>query len=156
MRKIFLVILVATLSFASTYSIKYKGITLGKIDTLRTLKDDYLKARVTNSIVKFMMRKDYFIFYSGQKPQSQKTKFKHDNKKIIFALKKAIKTRPLNEEFIIDDKRKIILKCDKQNCTFDYYSKGSHNAEGTIKFKNGEFYKLTEKKSSLEIVKDEK
>jgi hypothetical protein len=156
MRKIFLVILVATLSFASTYSIKYKGITLGKIDSLDTLKDDYLKAKVTNSIVKFMMRKDYFIFYSGQKPKSQKTKFKHDNKKIIFALKKAMQTRPLNEEFIIDNKRKIILKCDEQNCTFDYYSKGSHNAEGTIEFKNGEFYKLTEKKSSLEIVKDEK
>ena len=62
MKKIFLVILVATLSFASTYSIKYKGITLGKIDTLRTLKDDYFTARVTNSIVKFLMRKDYFIF----------------------------------------------------------------------------------------------
>ena len=156
MKKMFLAILVVTLSFASTYSIKYKGITLGKIDTLGTLKDDYLKARVTNPIVKFLMRKDYFIFYSGQKPQSQKTKFKYDNRKILFALKKAIKTRPLNEGFIIDDKRRIILKCDEQDCTFDYYSKGSHNAKGTIEFKSGEFYKLTEKKSSLEIVKDGK
>jgi hypothetical protein len=154
MRKFILILLLATISFASTYSIKYKGITLGRIDSLKTLKDDYLKARVTNSIVRFMMRKDYFIFYGDKKPESQKTKYKHDNKKIIFALKRAIKFRPSNEEFIIDDTRKIILKCIDNVCSFDYYSKGSHNAEGIIEFRDNKFYRLNEKKSSLEIIKD--
>jgi hypothetical protein len=156
MRKLLLLILIATLSFASTYSIKYKGITLGKIDSLETLKENYLKARVTNSIVKFMLRKDYYIFYSGKKPKNKSTKYKHDTKKIIYALKKAIENKPNNAEYIIDNKRKIILKCVNNHCSFEYIKSKRKNAIGTIEFKNEEFYKLTEKKSSLEIVKDEK
>jgi len=156
MKKIFLILFLVTLSFADTYSIKYKGITLGKIDSLETLKDDYLKARVTNSIVRFMMRKDFFVFYAAKKPDFPKTKYKKDNKKIIFALKSTIKSKPYDETFVIDDKRKINIKCHtKDLCTFDYFSGGEHSASGIIEFKDGKFYKLYEKKSSLEIVKDE-
>ncbi len=155
MKKLILILFLAILSFASTYSIKYKGITLGKIDSLDTLKDNYLKARVTNSIVKLLMRKDYYIFYDGKKPESKRTKFRQDNKKIIYALKRAIEAKPYDETLIIDDKRKISIKCHTENmCTFDYYSKGKHRASGQIEFKNGEFYRLTEKESSLDIIKD--
>jgi len=153
MKNLLILVFLATMSFASTYSIKYKGITLGKIDTLETLKDNYLKARVTNSIVRFMMRKDYFIFYDGEKPKSKKTKYKHDSKKILLALKTAMDEMPYHETIEIDKKRKIILKCQqKDSCTFDYFSNGSHNASGTIEFQDGKFYKLVEKKSSLVIV----
>ena len=156
MKKLLLVLFLATLSFASTYSIKYKGITLGKIDSLKTLKNNYLKARVTNSIVHFMMRKDFFVFYADKKPDFPKTKYKKDNKKIIFALKRTIEAKPYDETFVIDDTRKINIKCPKDDlCTFDYYSKGEHSASGVIEFKNGKFYKLYEKKTTLEIVKDE-
>ena len=157
MKSFFIIMILATLSFAQTYSIKYKGITLGKIDTLKTLQNDFLKARVTNSIVHFMMRKDFFVFYAGEKPNFSKTKYKKDNKKIIFALKRTIEAKPYDETFIIDDKRKINIKClQKDLCIFDYFSKGEHSASGIIEFKNDKFYRLYEKKSSLEIVKNEK
>ena len=157
MKKLFLILFLVTFLFSDIYDIKYKGITLGKIDSLSTLKDDYLKARVTNSIVKFIMRKDFFIFYAGKKPNFPKTKYKKDSKKIIYALKRTIEAKPYDETFIIDDKRKINIKCFQKNlCTFDYFSKGEHSASGIIEFKNGKFYKLYEKKSSLEIIKDEK
>jgi len=156
MKKLFLILALVVFSFADTYSIKYKGITLGKIDSLSTLKDNYLKARVTNSIVRFMMRKDFFVFYADKKPNFDRTKYKHDNKKIIFALKRAIESRPYDETYIIDKKRKINIKCASKNlCTFDYFSKGKHSASGIIEFKDDKFYKLYEKKSTLEIVKDE-
>jgi len=155
MKKLFLILFLVTFAFSDTYDIKYKGITLGKIDSLKTLKDDYLKARVTNSIVRFMMRKDFFVFYAGKKPDFPKTKYKKDNKKIIYALKRTIEAKPYDETFVIDDKRKINIKCHTQEiCTFDYFSKGEHSASGIIEFKDGKFYRLYEKKSSLEIIKD--
>ncbi len=154
MRKIIFFLLFSIFLSADTFSIKYKGIILGKIDTLDTLQNNYLKARVTNSLVKLFMRKDYFIFYDGKKPQSQKTKYRKDNKKILFALKQAIESKPKNTKFIIDKDRYITLKCYNNICSFNYYTHGNHNAMGKIEFQDGKFYKLTEEKSSLEIIKD--
>jgi len=146
---------IITVYAQSSYSIKYKGITLGKIDTLSTLKDNYLKARVTNGIVRLLLGKKYYVFYDGNQPKSEDTKFRSDNKKILFALKTAIKERPTNEKFIIDSKRYITLKCNQNLCKFDYYTSGKHKATGDIEFlQNGEFFRLKEKKSSLEIVKN--
>ncbi len=154
MKKFFIFVLFSTLLYADSYYIKYKGTTLGEIDTLSTLKNDYLKARVTNFIVKLLLRKKYYIFYDGKKPQSEDTKFRKDNKKIIFALKSAIAQKPKNKRFDIDKTRYITLKCKKNICKFDYFSSGQHNATGDIEFlPNGDFYRLKENKSSLEIVK---
>ena len=156
MKILFLLLSFSILIWANdSYAIKYKGITLGKIETLSTLKNNYLKARVTNPIVRLLLRKKYYIFYDGQKPQSENTKFRSDNKKIIFALKTAIAQKPRNKKFIIDSKRFITLQCQQNICKFDYYTSGNHKAEGNIEFlSDGRFYRLKEKKSSLEIVKN--
>ena len=139
---------------ADSYLIKYKGITLGKIENLSTLNQNYLKAKVTNSIVRFMMKKDFFVFYDSKKPNFSKTKYRKDNKKIIYALKEAIASKPSYEDVQIDEKRHITLSCKEKICKFDYYSDGHHNANGKIEFRNEKFYRLTEEKSSLEIVKE--
>ena len=138
--------------FGYSYDIKYRGITLGEIQTLSTLESGYLKAKVTNPIVKIMLGKKNFVFYDTNKPDISDTKYKRDSKKILFALKTAIEQKPSNEKFIIDTKRYIVLKCQNKVCSFDYYTSGKHNAEGKIEFdKDGKFVKLTEKKSSVVI-----
>ena len=141
--------------FADNYFIKYKGITLGKIDTLDTLNQNYLKAKVTNSIVRFMLGHDYYVFYDGSKPNIKDAKFRSDNKKILFALNEAIKSKPIHNNYIIDNKRNITLSCKSDKlCEFNYYSNKEHRAQGVITFdKNGKFEKLVEKKSTLVIVR---
>ncbi len=152
MKRFILFILMTLSLYASNYEIKYKGITLGKIESLDTLSQNYLKAKVSNPIVKMLLRKDYYVFYDGNKPDVKRAKFRKDNKKILFALKTAIELKPKNQNFIIDNKRNIVLKCQEENCTFDYFSSGKHNAHGIIEFdKNGEFSKLTETKSKVVI-----
>jgi len=136
----------------NSYDIKYKGIILGEIQTIKTVENGYLRAKVTNPIVRFLLGKKNFVFYDTYKPNISDTKYKKDSKKILFALKTAIEQRPSNEKFIIDTKRYIILKCQDKVCSFDYYTSGKHNAEGKIEFdKDGKFIKLTEKKSSVII-----
>ncbi len=155
MKKIFIFLLLGNFVFANSYAIKYKGITLGIISTLDTLSQNYLKAKVSNPIVRFLLKHNYYVFYDGKKPKSDDTRFRKDNKKILFALKQAILYKPKNENFIIDKKRNIILKCQDKICKFDYFSNKKLNAHGIIEFdKNGKFYKLTEEKSSVEIVRN--
>jgi len=152
MRFILTLLIFGVSLFGDSYDIKYRGITLGEIQTLSTLENGYLKAKVTNPIVKMMLRKKNFVFYGRNKPNISDTKYKKDGKKILFALKTAIEQRPTNEKFIIDVKRYITLECKDNVCSFDYYTSGKHNAEGKIEFdKNGKFVKLTEKKSSVVI-----
>ena len=152
MKLIFVLFFLVSFVFGDSFAIKYKGITLGNIPTLDTLNKNYLQAKVSNPIVKLLLRKKYYVFYDGNKPDIKDAKFRSDNKKIIFALKKAISSRPANENFIIDAKRNITLKCQGKVCDFDYFSNKSHNAHGIIEFdENGKFYKLTETKSTLTI-----
>ena len=152
MKKIILFIFMSLSLQASSYDIKYKGITLGKIETLSTLSQNYLKAKVSNPIVRMLLGKDFYVFYDTNKPNIKDAKFRNDSKKILFALKTAIDVRPANQNFVIDSKRNITLKCHDNSCTFDYFSSKKHNAHGIIEFdKDGKFYKLTEPKSTLVI-----
>ena len=152
MRLILTLFIFGVFLFGYSYDIKYKGITLGEIQTLDTVKNGYLRARVTNPIVRLLLGKKNFVFYDTNKPKILDTKYKKDNKKILFALKTAMDQKPNNEKFIIDTKRYIVLKCQDKICGFDYYTSGKHNAEGKIEFdKDGKFVKLTEKKSSVVI-----
>ncbi len=155
--KNFMLFLFFSLSlYASSYDIKYKGIILGKIESLDTLSQNYLKAKVSNPIVRILLGKKFYVFYDINKPNIKDAKYRSDNKKILFALKTAIDVRPANQNFIIDDKRNITLKCYDNSCIFDYFSRGKHNAHGIIEFdKNGKFSKLTETKSTLVIEKEE-
>jgi hypothetical protein len=158
MKHIMLMVLFLVPLFATRYDIQYTGITLGEIESINTLSKDYLKAKVTNPIVKFMLGQDYYILYDGKKPLIEKAKFKQDNKKILFALKEAIKSKPKNRNYIIDDKRNITLSCkSNQICEFNYFSSNKHKAKGIITFdQNGNFYKLEEKKSTLSVVRSSK
>ena len=157
MRFILTLLIFGVSLFGDSYDIKYRGITLGEIQTLSTLESGYLKAKVTNPIVKIMLGKKNFVFYDTNKPDISDTKYKRDSKKILFALKTAIEQKPSNEKFVIDMKRYIVLKCQDNICSFDYYTSGKHNAEGKIEFdKDGKFVKLTEKKSSVVIERRQK
>lgn len=151
---ILLALLISSI-FANSYFIKFRGMTLGKIDTLDTLEQNYLKAKVSNSIVRMMLGHDYYVFYDKTKPSVEDAKFKDDNKKIIFALKEAIKSKPINNDYIINKDKHITLSCSGSLCKFDYYSHDVHKAQGEITFdSSGEFLKLVEKKSTLIIEKE--
>lgn len=155
MKKLILLMILLSSIFADNYFIKFKGITLGKIDTLDTLSQNYLKAKVTNSIVRMMLGHDYYVFYDGAEPKVEDAKFRSDNKKILFALNEAIKSKPINNDYIIDKDRHITLSCAGDMCKFDYYSKNEHRAQGEITFDSmGKFKKLVEKKSTLVIEKE--
>ena len=147
---------VFTLSIAnaSSYLIKYKGVTLGEIENLNTLQKLYLNAKATNPIVRFLLHKKRFVFYGGEKPNITDAKFKRDKNQLLFALREAIKSRPKEKTFTIKGDKKITVSCKNRNCHYNYFKHGKIKDSGLIEFDdNNEFFKLTEKKSDVVIVR---
>ncbi len=145
-----------TTANASEYYIKYKGIRLGEIKTLETLKDRYLDAKVTNFIAKLLLRKKRFVFYEGNEPNIKDAKFRKDKNKILFALYEAIKTRPKYKKYTINDTKYLTLICNDSTCTYTFVKKGAVKGQGLIEFdKNREFLKLTEQLSDVVIAREE-
>jgi hypothetical protein len=146
------VLFVVTLQ-ANVYNVKYHGVTLGEVVNLDTLKSNYLKAEVTNSIAKFMIRKKYFVFHSGDKPDINDAKFKKDTHMMVFAFQQALISKPKYKVYKISDKKTMTLDCtDSKECKFSYVKKGKEKGRGFIFFDdNGEFVKIKEEISTVEI-----
>ncbi len=152
---IFAIITTIATANAGEYYIKYKGIRLGEIDTLETLKYHYLDAKVTNFIAKLLLRKKRFVFYEGIQPNIKDAKFRKDKNKILFALYEAIKTRPKYKKYVINDTKHLTLICNEQACTYTFTKKGSIKGQGLIEFdKNRNFVRLTEQLSDVVIAKE--
>ncbi len=136
------------------YFIKYKGVKLGEIQNLDTLKDLYLNAKATNPVVRFLLGKDRYVFYAGEKPSVPDAKFRKDKNQLLFALREAITHRPEHKEFQIRGNRKLVVSCKDNLCQYKYYKNDKYKDSGIIEFdKEGNFYKLTEKNSNVVIVK---
>jgi len=137
---------------ASTYSVKFKGITLGEISTLDTLKSNYLQARVTNTIAKFLIRKKYFIFHSGDEPKIGDAKFRRDKNMILFAFSQSLTEKPKFKKYQINEIKDLTLECEPLQCIFLYNKKGKLKGKGIITFDDkGEFVELKEEIASVEI-----
>jgi len=154
MKLLLMILLISNFAFAS-YTIKYHGLELGTIDNFDTLKDNYLEANVTNTLAKFLLRRDKFVFYNEDykgKKDDENTKYKKDKYAIVYILKKAA-TNDIKDERIEVKKNKFIdVKFDK-NYKFIYNSKNRIKSDGYFVMKNGKLEKLIETVNSIEITK---
>lgn len=154
MKFLLLLSLFINLSFAS-YNLSYKGINLGEVENFDSLEQNYLEAKVTNSIARFFLGKDYFVFYNDEskiKRDDENTKYKRDKYAIIYILKKALKN-DVKEETIEVKKNKFIKVSYDGKFNFVYNSNGKIKSEGYLEMENSQIKKLVEKKNDIEISK---
>lgn len=154
--KVFLTLIIAvTFSFAN-YSIYYGGLKLGVISSLDTIKDNYLKIQVTNSIARLLLGKKQMIFYNDKYTNDKKNgkiKYKKDKYYIIDIIRKSISDKLINGTiFISEDKYIQITKGNDYQ--FKYISRGKTKANGSIKVFNKDLISLIDEKNSLKIIKN--
>ncbi len=150
--KIFLTFVLALSLQASTYDVNYRGMTLGEITDLSTVKDLYLKAKVTSRVARFLLGKDNFVYYGGEKPDIKKSKFKKDKKMMLYAFALSLQERPTFKKVKINDIKNITLACKEKECEFIYYKNDKVNGKGKILFdENDEFVSITEEMSNFKI-----
>ena len=148
-------ILSITFSFAN-YSIYYGDLKLGVIQTLDTIKENYLKVKITNSIAKILLGKKELIFYNDNythEKNSKNTKYKKDKYHVIDIIKQSI-SNSLIEGTIFLKKDKYITIEKNNNYKFQYISKGKIKSDGVIKVSNQELFSLIDKKNHVKIIKN--
>lgn len=157
MKYLLSLILLTNIAFAS-YIIEFKGLEIGEIKNFNSLKQNYLEADVTNSIARFLLGKDKFVFYNedykGLKDDDN-TKYKKDKYAIIYILKKAAANNTKNERLQIKENKYIDIKFDT-NYKFKYTSKDRIKSEGFFVMKDGKLETFIEEVNSINIIKKEK
>ncbi len=153
----FLLTLLLLTNFAfADYTIKYQGLTLGNIENFDTIKDNYLVANVTNTIARFLLGKDKFVFYNEDyigKKDDENTKYKKDKYAIVYILNKAFSNNTKDERIEVKKDKFIDVKFDK-NFKFIYNSKNRIKSKGFFEMKDGELQFLIEDVNSIEITKN--
>ena len=136
------------------YDVNFRGMTLGEVRDLSTIKDLYLNAKVTSRVARFLLGENRLVYYGGDKPNIGDAKFKKDKKMILYAFSQSLDAKPKFKRFTINENKNITLACEKQECTFIYYRHGEVGGEGKISFdEQGNFLRITEEMSNFEIVK---
>ncbi len=139
---------------AYRYDVNFRGITLGEVTDISTVKDLYLKAKVTSRVARFLLGKDNLIYYGGEKPKIKKSKFKKDKKMMLYAFSQSLSERPKFKRYEISNIKNITLSCKDKTCEFIYYKNNHVDGKGKISFdENGEFVRITEELTNFEIVR---
>lgn len=138
----------------SKYDVIYKGMTLGEIKDLSTLKALYLKARVTNGIARFLLGKEYLVYFAKEKPNVKKAKFKKDKKMMLYAFSQSLSERPKFKRYAISDIKNITLSCEGKGCEFIYYKNNHIDGRGKILFdEQDKFLSISEDMTDFHIVR---
>ena len=155
MKLLFTIILVFSFSHGN-YSIYFSGLKLGEIKNFDTLQNNYLQADVTNTMAKFLLGKDKFIFFDEdftlQKDEAN-IKYKKDKYAIIMILKKALSGNIKDEIIEIKKDKFIEVKFD-ENYKFKYTSKDRIKSDGFFVIKDNNLELLKDTKNNIEIVKN--
>ncbi|GEM_PF-3268534 len=155
MKKVFVLFLGMTLGLlASSYKIKIRGVKMGEIETLQTLKSDYLKAKASNFTVRLILGEDNFVLYANQKPDIKDAVYKEDKTLMLYAVKEAMDHHPKEHIKESGINRRMELRCSGLQCQFNFTYKGKLRGKGYIIFdENQELLLFKDDISTLEISK---
>lgn len=152
-----IIALLFTLSFSyANYSIYYGDLKLGVIQNFSTIKENYLKIKVTSTLAKWMLGKKEVIYYNDEATiahNDSNTKYKKDKYHIIDILKQSIANK-LRDGKIHINKEKYLNIEKKENYNFQYVSKGRVKSDGEIKIQDAKLISLTDAKNHVKIIKN--
>jgi len=158
MKKVFILMIIFLSSAFADYSIYYNKIKLGTINNFNTLKDNYIKIRVTNPIIKIMLGKKELVYFNTEYKQgtlyyNKKIYFKKDKHEVINVLKGVSSSNFKNKKIFFNSKSYLDITYDK-NYQFKYYSKGKIKTKGDINIFNNEIISLNDTINNILIIKN--
>lgn len=150
---IFFLLLTQTL-FAD-YSLFYAGAKVGEIKTFSTIKDNYIKIKITSYLLRKIIKHKYLIYHNDSyslKHKNSKIKYKKDKYKILFLLKDALLSKkPLKSKKIIISPNKYLRVNKKKNYEFFYYKNNKIKTYGNFAIKNNQLEFLEAKSHHIKI-----
>jgi hypothetical protein len=159
LKKIFLSIttlLMLNTNLFAKHSIQYMGITLGEVHNFDSLKENYIEAKVTNSIAKMILNKEKVVLYNekyNKSKRDKKTKYKKERSSLIDLLKSVYKGTVKEGEIIVNSKKKILLKKENNKFMYEFIRVGKEKKTGFFIVENNELIELVENEDNIRIIK---
>ena len=155
MKKLILLIVLSNSFLFANYSIYYNKIKLGVIKDFSSLKDNYIKIKVTNPIARFMLGKKELIYFNSlfQKTRTKDIYYKKDKHEIVNVLKGAISNKLQDKKIFFNEKSYLDIKYDK-NYKFSYFSKGKVKTKGEIDIFQNELISLSDTINKVQIIRN--
>lgn len=154
MRKLLLLAMLWSMAHAS-YSISFKNVRLGTINSLATLKEHYIMIEITNPIARLMVGKDQMIYYDdaySQAKNNHSVKYKKDRYQIIRLLELATTGKLNQKRFMIKKDKFITIQSHNKNIySFLYNSKNRIKAKGRIEIDRHKLVSLIDDQNSVKI-----
>ncbi|CAA6802250.1 MAG: Unknown protein [uncultured Campylobacterales bacterium] len=159
----FLIIFILTFSlYSQEFSIELKGMDIGKIDDITTIKKGYLKAKAKNFLVRIFLGEKYLILYDDRftKNNQKNIKYKKDSHKILFLISYVLNNEISKKPFKIDisSQKYIIARLtydvnNTQRIDYDYYSKNKLKSKGYVETHNKTFEEFVNITNGIKITK---
>lgn len=150
-----LLFILLTQTLFANYSLFYAGAKVGEIKTFSTIKDNYIKIKITSYIFRKILKHKYLIYYNdsfSQKNKNSKIKYKKDKYKILFLLKEALLGKDtLKSKKIIISSNKYLKVNKKKNYEFFYYKNNKIKTYGDFAIKNNQLEFLEAKSHYIKI-----
>ena len=156
MKYIFTTLILVNFAYAN-YTLYFSGIKLGELKSFDTLQENYIQAEVTNSIARFLLRKDHFIFYNdkfSKEKNKEQVKYKKDKNHIITILKKAVNNDLKTPQIIQINKDKYINIVFDKVYKFQYFRSGKIKSKGEFEIEDNILLRFEEERNSIKILKN--
>lgn len=153
MKFIISILLLLNLAYAK-HDIYYNEIKLGVIDNIYTIKDNYFKIKVTNSLARLLLGTKYVVFHNElyKNKSAKNTTYKKDINKVIDILNEIILKNSKNVDLKISNTKEIKIRYNK-TYTYEFLRKGKIQQKGTLDIKNNKLISLINISENIKILK---
>lgn len=153
MKYLLALLLIFSLSHAK-HDIFFNDIKLGEINNIYTIKENYFKVKVTNSIARFLLGTKYVLFHNNKYKvkKSKNITFRNDSNKVIDILNEVIFNNKKNVTLKISPSKQIKITYDK-GYTYKFLSNNKVKQTGTMEIKNKELISLINITQNVKIIK---
>lgn len=121
MKKLLLFLISTNFLFAN-YNLYYHDIKVGEMENLNNLKEGYIKAKPTHTIVKLLTGfKENFIYYKkNSKPDLEDTYFEKDKNNYLDILYTVLNEKPKFLIKNIKETKDLKVECNNNRCEWEY------------------------------------
>jgi len=153
MKKIILILFFISSLLEAKYDFFYRGFKIAEVDTLDTIHQTYVKAKVTNPIFRLITGEPYVVYYNDYKPEFKDTKYRRDWQMYFSVLRILIEERPKYQELLVNEENHAFILCEENICIFKYYEIDKLIGDGVVEFdENDKVITITDKVNHAKLV----
>ncbi len=155
MKRIVLFLVLLLEAVQAQYIFYYKGFKVAEIETLDTIHQTYIRAKITNPLYRIVTGEPYVVYYHDYKPDYKDTKYRRDWQMYFTVLRYIVEQRPAYMELVINEENHAYIVCDGDVCLYKYLEgEDKVISKGKVEFdENGDVLSIFDEENNAQLIK---